>query len=324
MKTLSCTRALLGFLAVSLTCSVPTAGAVEFVREWTVSTSFSGEDTPIGLEVDQSGDVYVTTTWAKSVVKCDQYGSRLLSWGGGSEQFACHANSIGLDIGPDGNIYVPDYGRVEVRTPQGQLIRRIGYDLPFENFMGPVTGVAVAADGRVMACDIEQGRVMDFTADGTLLGQWGVDGTSSTRFQQPLSIETDTQGNIIVVDYGSNLIHRFAPDRTPLNSWGGTGNSAGLFNGAGDIAIDAGGQIYVADIDNHRVQVFDSSGGFLWMWGEPGTLPGQFDQPTGIAIGQDGLIYVTDYENLRVQVFTPAVAVRPTTWTQVKLLPSRR
>ncbi|GAB4481209.1 MAG: hypothetical protein Kow00124_28720 [Anaerolineae bacterium] len=173
----------------------------------------------------------------------------------------------GMDIGPDGLLYVADSlnHRVAVFNPQsGALVNTFGvYGLaPTHGALNEPWDVAVGPEGTVYVADTWNFRVSAFSPQGEFLTAWGVEGPNQLS--------------------------------DPFAFWGPRG-----------IAVDRQGIVYVADTGNKRIQSFDGEGGFLRQIGSGGSFDGQLDEPAGLAVGPDGLIYVADTWNQRIQVFSP-------------------
>ena len=186
---------------------------------------------------------------------------------------------IGLDVGPDGLVYVADEGnagagiqpRIHVFTPDGEWVESIG----------------------------EQGAASQ----------------PGAYFERPHSVAFGPDGTMYVADTWNYLIRRFAVTDSGydyLDSWGEP-FSAGLgapvepvegLWGPRDVTVDQLGNVYVADTGNKRVRVYNSEGEYLLDIGEGGSLSGQLDEPAGIVVHPDGRVFVADTWNRRISVFT--------------------
>jgi outer membrane protein assembly factor BamB len=223
------------------------------------------------------------------------------------------AHPSGMDVGPDGNLYLINAGRSEVLVvaPDGTIVRRWGSGgaEPGQfNFRrepgdpnGDIGGVAVSAKGDVYVADTANRRIQQFDAQGSFVRQWGRFGTGDGQFLDPFDLAVGPDGTVYVVDDQRDDIQAFTADGGFVRTIGEHGTGPGQLNFTGGIFVDTDGQVHNADWSNHRVQAWDSAGTFLWTVGSHGTMPGQLNEPGDVVADAAGRIYVAD--RLRVQVF---------------------
>ena len=214
------------------------------------------------------------------------------------------ASFIGVEEGPDGNIYLLSRcfhnsctGRPEAPVlkldQSGNLLASWGsgmFDFPH--------GFDIDDSGSVWTADQRGHRVMKWSAEGQLLltiGERGGAGDPPQRLSEPTDVVIATNGDIFITEGhsfsdGVNRVSKFTSDGSFLMSWGTTGSGAGEFNVPHTIAIDSQDRVFVGDRGNNRIQIFDQSGTFLDVWY-------QFGRPSGIAISADDRIYVADSES---------------------------
>jgi DNA-binding beta-propeller fold protein YncE len=178
----------------------------------------------------------------------------------------------GIDIAPDGRIYVADSGnhRIVVLSPVGEVLTSWG-----------------------SFGDVNIGT-----------GQAGT-------FNEPWDLAFDgVRGWIYVADTWNHRIQKFDLDGNPITMWGygaydpESTDPFGLWGPRG-IAVDERGRVFVADTGNKRILVFTENGSFLSQIGQGGMDPGEFEEPVGLAVDGNGLLYVADTWNQRIQVFSP-------------------
>jgi DNA-binding beta-propeller fold protein YncE len=131
-------------------------------------------DVPIGIVVDDNGNVYVADTNNDRVLKLSPAGLRLAAWG--SE------GSKGAEVGA---------------TPRFQR--------PWD--------VTVDPDGNVFVTDRDNHRVQKLDPGGTILAVWGRFGHGGTvgglpQFDNPTGVAIDTLGNVYVSEGGNVRVQK--------------------------------------------------------------------------------------------------------------------
>lgn len=156
---------------------------------------------PVGVAVDGQGFVYVGV--AARVRKLTVTGGFVADLGGGVVQ-----RPYGVRIGPDGALWVSDYGnhRVHRLTTGGAHLSSLGSlgSAPGQ-FYSP-ENVAFAADGRFYVADTGNDRVQVFSPAMTWLCAFGTTGSGPHQLDVPSDVAIDPMGWIVVVDYGNNRI----------------------------------------------------------------------------------------------------------------------
>ncbi len=195
------------------------------------------------------------------VLKFSPEGKVVESFGGGMFVWP-----HGIDVDPDGNVWVTDAVAPE-RTP---------------------------TDGRGH-------RVIKFSPTGKVLmtlGTSGKPGGGKDHFMSPADVVVADDGHIFVadghVDDGNNRVVKFSSDGKYLKEWGKTGHGPGEFRTLHGISLDKRGRVFVADRSNNRIQIFDQEGEFIAEWS-------QFGRPSGIFFDDHDRIYVADSESDDVQ-----------------------
>ena len=188
------------------------------------------------------------------IIKFDSEGNPVKSFGGGMFIWP-----HGMDIDPDGNIWVTDAIREEW-TPPGKRGHQV---------------VKFSPEGRFLM----------------RLGTPGQPGSGATHFNSPTDVVVAGNGDIFVTDghaaESNNRVVKFSSDGTYIKEWGGTGYAPGQLRLPHTIAIDARGRLFVGDRENARIQIFDQDGNHLATWR-------QFGRPSGITFDSNGTIYVAD------------------------------
>lgn len=193
------------------------------------------------------------------------------------------ANPSGVDVGPDGSVYVADEGnnRVRVVRPDGTL----------ETIAG--TG----AEG--------------FSIDGTP----AVD----AAIQRPVDVAVADDGTVYIAELGNRMVRAIGVDGT-LSTVLGTGLAGrptpggsaaeGALTSPVSLAVDPVGKLHVADSGTHQVWRIDDEGrvqlvaglGIPGFSGDGGpAVDARLTQPSGLAIDPDGRVYIADTGNRRIR-----------------------
>ena len=233
------------------------------------------------IAVDRNGLIYLLqrSKNADAILVVDRSGRVLRSWGKGMFTKA-HA----LRIDPQGNVWTTDAATSKVYkfTPQGRKLLEIAVDrrpsvcmdqqiVPeSERATGPndfcgTTDVAFAANGHVLVSDgYANNRILEYSAEGIRLKEWGSAGTGPGQFRLPHSIRIDDKGIIYVADRENGRVQRFDLTGKYLGEWRNLG----------------------------RVYSLDISGDIMWLVTQPLELPNtgpgwllKLDRATGKVLG---------------------------------------
>jgi DNA-binding beta-propeller fold protein YncE len=220
----------------------------------------------------------------------------------------------GLDVGPDGTVYVADTGNDQVKAytatgavawmfPSGTVrgSRTVGHfsnprDLTYLN-------------GKVYVDDTGNNRVqvIDTTVSPMTVSAW------SYKFPSTLGITAgkDGSGNpiILVSEDTSNQIAVFDTSGT-FRCAIAVPTVAGKGAQPRDAATNAAGNVYVAAYQQDQIDEFGPvqgstcPSGTIRTWGGHGTSNTQLIRPYGVAVNAAGHVFVADSDNERIQEFS--------------------
>ncbi len=227
------------------------------------------------------------------VLHFDANGNLIKSFGAGMIVFA-----HGIDVDPDGNIWVTD-GQDNAPAPARGA--RAG---------GAAAAGAAAAAGRAAGraagptipnpAATKGHQVFKFSTDGKVLMTIGKPGGAAPPecCYQPNDVFVAPNGDIFVAEGHSSspgsigIVFKFDKTGKLLKSWGSFGSGPGQFDQPHALAMDSKGLLYIGDRNNNRVQVFDQNGTYLREYA-------QWSRPSGIFI-KDDILYSADSESMSV------------------------
>ncbi|HWE00977.1 MAG TPA: hypothetical protein VG326_01110 [Tepidisphaeraceae bacterium] len=216
---------------------------------------------------------------------------------------------VGVSVGPDGNLYVPDthYHRVVVYSPGGKLIRMWGSDGKAPGQFIYPTDLAWDSKGRLFVSeygDNDRVQVFDPAANPpTFLYQFGKFGDGPGEFSRPQSMLID-RDLVYITDSCNHRLCVFKADGTWVRNMGGVGSGPGQYRFPYGLDEDPEGHLVVCEFGNNRLQLIDKeTGKGLKIWGSAGRQPGQLAYPWGVAVDKRGRVVAVDAGNNRLQVF---------------------
>jgi DNA-binding beta-propeller fold protein YncE len=160
---------------------------------------------------------------ADPVLVLDRDGKILRSWGSGDFGIP---HSIRLD--PAGNVWTVDASLSTIikysRRGKKLMSIRVGEQ---PDTGGPFTGttdIAFTPDGHLLISDgYGNARILEYSAAGKRLRQWGRAGAGPGEFNLPHAIQVAADGTVYVADRENGRIEKFARDGKFLGEFSGLG-----------------------------------------------------------------------------------------------------
>lgn len=298
-------------------------------------------NTPSGIAVDGSGNLYVADSQNNTIRKISAAG--VVTTVAGSPGVAGFQGSTGADalldypsgvaVDGSGNLYVADTSNNSIRkiNALGQISTLLGPAFTnaaggVEFLLGPV-GVAVDAAGNVYVADSGNHVVRKVSSAGvvtTLAGTVGAAGSADglgavARFNRPLGIAVDGGGNIYVADALNGEVRKVTPAGNVSTLAGSPADTGPLrLQMPTGVAVDAAGNVYVADNYTNSVRKVPMGSGtadvLAGSVGSPGIQDGVgaaagFQNPFGVAVDANGNVFVSDASSDTIRKISPAAAV---------------
>ncbi|MBK5294682.1 MAG: hypothetical protein JJE04_23750 [Acidobacteriia bacterium] len=263
-----------------------------------VDATLSPLSSPIGIALDEAGNLYVAEEGSQRVRRIDRNGIIQTIAGGGS------GPSLG-DGGPatSGRLMDPvavvadsfqgvriaDYlgNRIRGVLPSGILFTQAGNgEAGFRGDQGPAQssqvnrprGLALDRQGNLYIADSMNHRIrcvrsngfIETVAGNGVRGYYGDGGPGArAHLNTPLGVAVDSQGNLFIADSGNHVIRKLNPigilstvAGAGARGFSGDGGPAALafFHSPSAVAADAQGNLFIADTFNHRIRRVGAGG----------------------------------------------------------------
>ncbi len=305
-----------------------------------------------GLSAGPDGSIYLADTTNNRIRRITPDGTITTVAGNGGGRYtgdgikatiATLDSPHGVEVAPDGSIYIADTANRRVRRvgPDGIITTVAGngvYGAPLGEG-GPATeaglsqpwDVALGPDGSLYISDPALYRVLRVGPDGIIrtvagtgvLGDPGEGGLATMASVGPYGIDVTADGSLYIADFRAGGIRRVGADGIIRRVAGG-GRSledgvpaaqASLYQPYG-LDVGSDGTIYIADTHHHRVRMVTPDGvirtvagvGTYGYSGDGGPATrAQLNQPYSVLAAPDGSVYFGDTLNTRIRRVTSAL-----------------
>ena len=271
-----------------LTLTVTQAGSTYVAANPVTALVASGLNTPGGVAVDSSGNVYIA----------DTYNNAIKEWNA-STQTVTTLVSTGLSepeavaVDSSGNVYIADtlHGMIKewnAGTHQVSTLVSTGLFDP--------EGVAVDSSGNVYIADTFNDAIKEWN-----VGTQAVS-TLISGLNKPYDVAVDVSGNVYFADWGNNAIKEWSP----ATGFTTTLVSSGLLHPT-SVAVDGSGNVYFADQSHDAIKEWSAT------THQVNTLVSGLNLPEGVAVDGVGNVYIADTYNNAIKelprAFVPAGAI---------------
>ena len=173
----------------------------------------------------------------------------------------CGAHELRVD--GQGNVWAVDAPAhvITKMNPSGHVVMTLGTrgkpGMTAHNFYMP-TDIAFAPNGELVVSDgYGNARIIRFSADGRLLGEFGRRGNGAGEFQLPHNVVIDRQGHIYIADRDNERVEVFDANGKYLSEWDHVGALSSLIM-TPDQKIWAGGVL--RDLDGKALERLPGEG----------------------------------------------------------------
>jgi DNA-binding beta-propeller fold protein YncE len=128
----------------------------------------------------------------------------------------------GLDVAPDGRVYVADSGnhRIQVFSPEGRWLASYGRPGRGLGELSYPYDVRVDREGLQYVCEFGGSRIQVFDRDHRPVAIIGGAGDRPGEFNNPWSLVLDSRGNLYVADAGNHRVQKLIRRNRPGSAGG--------------------------------------------------------------------------------------------------------
>ncbi len=220
-----------------------------------------------------------------------------------------HGPSGGIDVGPDGTIYITDTWRyVQNQNEQifGRIVRLTKDGEPLPSLVPPdgpfffPRGLAVDKRGVLYVADTGANRIVRFAPDGTYLGVF-----LQNIVREPVGVIIDKKDDTVYVcDVAGKRVVAVNPSGQFVKDWtvyGWAPNSEVAMQWIEPyIGLDPAGNIFVTDSTANMIHAFLKTRNEVVLIGGTGSNPGNLNRPKDVLIDSRYQVYIADSKNNRV------------------------
>ncbi len=272
--------------------------------EWGTRGSGEGQlNSPEGIAISDSGNVFVVDTGNNRVQVFDLTGGFIRAWGTAGSGNGQFQSPHGVALDSSGNVYVVDTGnnRIQVFTPTGQFLRKWGsFGTGATQFNMP-WGITINTTGYVFITDTNNNRVQAYDQLGNFIRSFN---QPYGIINLPRGVAIDNYGKLVVVLNDTDSHHYYYIILNVATAGYEFIGHDTRFKDPYGIAYQHYGKFYLVDTGNNRILQFPD-------WhenSEPEAIVNGFTGPRGIAFDAAGHIYVTDTGNHRIVKFDPLLS----------------
>lgn len=225
---------------------------------WEMARGNSHFKSPVGIVVEEQGDILVADAELHGVFRLDKRGNPVSVFG---EDILKRPTGLARDV-QRGFIYVADtYAHdIKVFGDDGKLLKTIGQRGDGDGEFNFPTHLTFASD-RLYVTDTLNSRIQVFDSEGKMVEKFGQRGLYVGNLVRPKGVAIDKANNIYVIESLYDQLLVFNSKGETLLALGGSGKEEGQFYLPSGVWTDDQNYIYIADMFNGRVTILQYLGG---------------------------------------------------------------
>lgn len=209
---------------------------------------------PQAVAVDKKGSLWALDGRKKRVLKLDETGKILSSFGSPGSGPGKLSKPTDMAIASNGIIYVADPGNrmVQVFNKDGVFLNVIRGGNNGVSLLKP-TALFLNSSDMLHVLDTDLYAVLTYSSKGEPIAQFGKAGKNEYDFDKPTDLFA-SENEIFVLDAGTNNVKVFTHEGNFIRSFGTKGNSKGDFFKSVSITPKDSNHFFVVDSGNERIQ----------------------------------------------------------------------
>jgi streptogramin lyase len=260
-----------------------------------LTTLVPGLQSPEGVAVDNSGNVYIAETGNQDIKEWVKSSNTLITLVPTGLKLP-----EGVAVDSSGNVYIADAGSDAIDEWVASSQTLITLVSSSSGMTSPV-GVAVDGNGNVYIADNGGNAIDEWVASSQTFKT-----VVSSGLTNPSGVAIDGNGNLYIADYGDGAVKEWVASSQTLTTLYSSG-TPGLSFPFG-VALDGRGNVYFSDAANDVVNELNASSQTVSTLASAG-----LNVPLGIAVDSSNNLYIADYSAGAIQEFDlgPVITAQP-------------
>ena len=164
---------------------------------------------PRSIAIDADGNLWVTDTGDKRILKFDPDGNPLAQYGGAGSGPGQFNEPVGIAIAPSGEILVADTWNLRIQrfSPNFDYLGEMPVQSWGSHGVTDKPYLAVLDDGRIVASDPANGAVLVFDSAGQQVAAWRAP-VSGAEVSRPVGVAVSGTGDVWIADGSTGQVRR--------------------------------------------------------------------------------------------------------------------